>query len=151
MKTRKIQHKKDAGTELRFPYLAHAHHTVIQTLHLYPGVCVYLLQEFDFSANEPVAAVVNVSNVRVAHVDDPKTTGHDFFLAVLVDLRVPQNGQGAAILVDQRDSFLAGGFNRSFGVTGGREHDGHLEDDQKQAHEKRKKREREKECMRHRY
>ena len=73
-----------------------------QAILVQPVVVRHLLPHLDLAPDEPVAARVYVVYVRVAHVNGSETARHDLLLAVLVHLRGPEDGQSAAVLVDER-------------------------------------------------
>mmetsp|Transcript_1419 Transcript_1419/g.4125 ORF Transcript_1419/g.4125 Transcript_1419/m.4125 type:complete len:381 (-) Transcript_1419:1544-2686(-) len=74
------------------------------------------VQQLNFATDQVIAAAVNVLDVRMTGVNDAKHTGDDLLLAVVVHLRIAEDGNGLSHLRNEGDGALLGALNGRLGV-----------------------------------
>ena len=82
------------------------------------------VQQLHFAADQVIAAAVNVLDVGMAGVDGAKHAGDDLLLAVVVHLRIAEDGNGLAHLRNEGDGALVRALNGRLGERGTGQGDG---------------------------
>ena len=82
------------------------------------------VQQLDFTTDQVITAAGNVLDVGMAGINNAKHTRNNLLLAVVVHLRITEDGNGLSHLRDKGDGALLGTLNSSLGVGGAGQGDG---------------------------